>query len=118
MKRIASAVVITAVTVGVQVAAAQGMKDMKDMPMKDMPMNATPAAGTHKATGTVKKADAGRGMVTFDHEPVASMKWPAMTMEFEVADKKMIDNLKPGAKVQFEFKEKSKGKYVVTDIKP
>jgi Cu(I)/Ag(I) efflux system membrane protein CusA/SilA len=43
---------------------------------------------------------------------------PAMTMEFEVADKKMLDNLKPGAKVQFEFKEKSKGKYVVTDIKP
>ena len=46
------------------------------------------------------------------------MKWPAMTMEFEVANKKMLDSLKPGAKVEFQFKEKSKGKYVITDIKP
>lgn len=109
MNRIAAIVVILATSLGMHVAAAQGMKDMKDMPT---------SAGTHKGTGTVKQADAARGTVTLAHEPVASMKWPAMTMEFEVADKKMLDDVKPGAKVQFQFKEKSKGNYVVTEIKP
>jgi Cu/Ag efflux protein CusF len=109
MKRTAIVTLLAAASLGLQVAAAQGMKDM--------PPGATSPAVTHKATGTVKKADAARGMVTFDHEPVASLKWPAMTMEFEVADKAMLEKLRPGAKVQFEFKEKSKGKYVVTDVK-
>ena len=85
--------------------------------MKDMPVSANSAAGTHRASGTVKNTDPARGTVTFDHGPVESMKWPAMTMEFEVSDKKMLDTLKPGNKVEFQFREKSKGKYVVTDIK-
>jgi Cu(I)/Ag(I) efflux system periplasmic protein CusF len=113
MKRIVAILALAMTGAAMQAAAAQGMKDMKDMPM-----SGSAATATHKATGTVKKADASRGTVTFDHEPVASMKWPAMTMEFEVSDKKMLDRLKPGAKVQFEFREKSKGKYVVTDVRP
>jgi Cu/Ag efflux protein CusF len=85
--------------------------------MKDMPMGSSAQGATHSGTGTVKKMDAGRGMVTLDHGPIASMKWPSMTMEFEVADKKMLENLKPGSKIQFQFTEKSKGKYMITDVK-
>ena len=110
MKRIVGIVAVATMTVVAPVAGAQGMKDM--------PMNAGAAAGTHKATGTVKKADPSRGTVTLEHGPVASLKWPAMTMEFELADKAMVDRLKPGAKVDIQFREKSKGKYVVTDVKP
>jgi Cu/Ag efflux protein CusF len=29
-----------------------------------------------------------------------------MTMDFELADKKMLENLKPGSRIQFEFTEK------------
>ena len=36
----------------------------------------------------------------------------------KVADKAMLETLKPGAKVEFQFREKSKGKYVVTQVKP
>jgi Cu/Ag efflux protein CusF len=46
------------------------------------------------------------------------MRWPGMTMEFEVADRAVLETLKPGAKVEFQFREKSKGKYLVTDVKP
>ena len=51
MKRIVTIVVLAAVSMGVQVAAAQAMKDM--------PMNVSPTAGTHTATGTVKKGRRG-----------------------------------------------------------
>ena len=110
MKRMFAVVFLATTTVLAPVAVAQRMKDMA--------MNAASTPSTHVATGTVKKADASRGTVTFAHGPVASMKWPAMTMEFEVADKSMLDKLKPGANVEFQFREKSKGKYVVTEVRP
>lgn len=101
MKRIAVASAV-ALVVSASVTLAQGMsqsnmpKDHKMDGMKDMASSPSATAGTHKGTGVVKKSDAARGMVTLDHEPVASMKWPAMSMEFEVADKKMLENVKPG----------------------
>ncbi|HVE51296.1 MAG TPA: copper-binding protein [Casimicrobiaceae bacterium] len=85
--------------------------------MKEVPAASTTKDASHTTTGTVKKVDSTRGMVTLDHAPVASMKWPAMTMEFEVADKKMLDDLKAGSSVQVRFREKSKGKYVITELK-
>lgn len=37
------------------------------------------------------------------HDPIPSTNWPAMTMGFGVTDKAMLDKVKPGDKVQFEF---------------
>ncbi len=113
MKRIATIVTLATISLSLQVAAAQGT----GQGMKDMPMNASSTAGSHKGTGTVMKADIARGIVTLAHDPVASMKWPAKIMEFEVADKKMFESIKLGMRVQFEFKEMSKGKYVITEMK-
>jgi Cu(I)/Ag(I) efflux system membrane protein CusA/SilA len=42
---------------------------------------------------------------------------PAMTMGFEVADKKMLDGLKVGDKVKFQA-ESINGKAMVTELKP
>jgi len=94
------------------------MKDMpmKDMPMKDMPMGASSQGQTHQASGTVKMLDAGKGTVTFDHEPVKSLNWPAMTMTFAVRDKMLLDKLTLGKKAEFEFVQDGKG-YVVTGVK-
>lgn len=113
MKRIATIVVLATFSLNLPVAAAQGM----GQGMKDMPMGASSATGTHKGTGTVMKADTARGIVTLAHDPVASMKWPAKIMEFEVADTKMFESIKLGMKVQFEFKETIKGKFVTTKMK-
>ena len=94
--------------------AQQKMDDMKGM---DAPMKAASGSQmTHRATGVVKKVDAKAGKVTLAHEPVPSMKWPAMTMGFQVEDKMLLDNLAVGQKVNFDFIQGPKG-YVVTAVK-
>ncbi len=39
-----------------------------------------------------------------DHEPIPSLKWPRMTMEFSVADKAALARLKKGDAVEFELR--------------
>lgn len=89
------------------------MSDMKGMNMGDQ--KAMPGA-IHKAVGVVKEIDAKSGMVTFAHEPVKSLNWPAMTMGFAVKDKALLDKLAVGKKVEFEFVKEGKG-YTVTSVK-
>jgi Cu(I)/Ag(I) efflux system membrane fusion protein len=48
---------------------------------------------------------------------VASLKWPAMTMEFKIANASLLNDLKPGAKVAVEFVERQPGEWVITSIK-
>jgi Cu(I)/Ag(I) efflux system membrane fusion protein len=57
----------------------------------------------HKAQGTVDSVDAKAGTVSLNHGAIASLKWPAMTMEFKVANPSLLKGLKPGAPVSFEF---------------
>lgn len=95
-----------------QSGAMKGM-DMKDM---DMKKDSKSAAMTHKATGKVTKVDRAAGTVTIAHGPVASMKWPAMTMSFKSQDKKMLEKLKAGDQVQFAFTESGKD-HLITEIK-
>ena len=85
--------------------------------MKSMPMEGSTQGGSHKGAGTVKRLDASRGAVTLDHEPIPSLKWPSMTMEFQVSDRKMLEHLKPGTKVVFQFTEQPKGTYLITELK-
>ena len=80
---------------------------------------AAPGSGAaHKADGTVDGIDAKAGTVSINHGPVASLKWPAMTMEFKVANDTLLKDLKPGAAVAFEFVERQPGEWVITGIKP
>ena len=71
----------------------------------------------HRAKGTVKSVSAEKGTVTIAHGAVPSLKWPAMTMTFKAADRKLIENTKPGAQVNFAFQQKDKD-YVITSLKP
>ena len=64
----------------------------------------------------VKKVDPRAGTVTLAHEPVKSMKWPSMTMAFQVKDKAVLDKLGEGKKVEFEFEQRGKD-YVITNVK-
>jgi len=75
-----------------------------------------PAAVGHKAEGSVDGIDLKAGTLTLNHGPVASLKWPAMTMEFKVANAGLLSGLKPGQAVAFEFVERQPGEYVVTAI--
>ncbi|MBI4754308.1 MAG: efflux RND transporter periplasmic adaptor subunit [Betaproteobacteria bacterium] len=76
------------------------------------------AGAGHKAEGTVDSVDAKAGTVSFSHGPVETLKWPAMTMEFKLANDSLAKNLKPGAAVAFEFVERGQGEWVVTTVTP
>lgn len=60
-------------------------------------------AVTHTATGVVKKVEPAIGRITLRHDPIAALGWPAMTMPFNVKDRKILAPLKPEQKVEFEF---------------
>ncbi len=84
---------------------------------------AAPAApatkgASNQAEGTVEEVDAKAGTISLNHGPVASLKWPAMTMEFKVANESLLQTLKPGAKVAVEFVERQQGEWVITSAKP
>lgn len=99
-------------------AQSGGMKgmDMKGMDMKDMPMKKGEGGQAHKGTGTVKSVDAEKGTLRLTHGPIQSMNWPAMTMTFKAKDRAMLDNVKPGAKVEFSFVQSGKD-YLMTEMK-
>ena len=75
-------------------------------------------ATSHQAVGTVQEIDAKALTVSISHGPIASLKWPAMTMEFKAANAALLQVLKPGAKVAFEFVERQPGEWVITSVKP
>ena len=77
---------------------------------------AKPAAVGHKAVGVLNVVDAAAGTATISHEPVASLKWPAMKMDFMLANPSLVAGVKPGAAVEFEFVERGQGEWVVTSL--
>jgi Cu(I)/Ag(I) efflux system membrane fusion protein len=79
-----------------------------------------PAAkgASNQAEGTVEDIDVKAGTITLNHGPVASLKWPAMTMEFKAANDSLLTNLKPGSKIAVEFVERKQGEWVITSVKP
>ena len=72
----------------------------------------------HRAEGKIEDIDTKSGSLTIAHGPVSTLKWPAMTMEFKVANETLLKNLKPGAKVSVEFVERQPGEWVITSVKP
>jgi Cu(I)/Ag(I) efflux system membrane fusion protein len=83
----------------------------------EKPQPAAAVGAGHHAEGTVASVDATASTVTVNHGPVASLKWPAMTMEFKVANAALMKDLQPGAKVAIEFVERQSGEWVITSVK-
>lgn len=78
-------------------------------------------AGTgvvHPARGRIEEVDAAAGTLMLEHEPVAALAWPAMTMEFRLANPALLGTLKPGAAVDFDFVERAPGEWVITRLQP
>lgn len=130
MKRVIPVVVALVVSAAVY-AQSGGMKgmDMKDMDMKDMDKKGMDMKGmdgkkdkkaakgtAHNATGVVTEVDEANSKVTIKHEPIQSLNWPAMSMTFNVKDKKLLEKAKAGEKVQFSFVQ-SGSDYTITKIK-
>jgi len=72
----------------------------------------------HKGQGTVDGIDAKDATLSLNHDAIASLGWPAMTMEFKAANPALLKGLKPGMPVAFEFVERGAGEWVITSIAP
>ncbi len=72
----------------------------------------------HQSQGTVEEIDASAGTIGIHHGPIASLNWPAMTMEFKLANQSLLKGLKPGQAISFEFVERQPGEWVITSVQP
>ncbi len=79
---------------------------------------AKPAGVGHQAVGKLNSIDPAAGTISISHEPVASLKWPAMKMDFVLANPALADGLRPGTAIDFEFVERHPGEWVITSLKP
>ncbi|WOB10846.1 efflux RND transporter periplasmic adaptor subunit [Piscinibacter gummiphilus] len=71
------------------------------------------AAATHEGKGRV--IEVSDKEITLDHDPIASMKWPAMQMPFKLASPALARRVKAGDAVQFGFTQ-SGDDYVIQRI--
>ncbi len=72
---------------------------------------------THLAVGTVKRIDANQRTVMIDHQAIASMGMPAMTMEFLLREAVAPASLTVGQSIAFNFTLTSDGP-VITSVQP
>ena len=93
-------------------APAQGSMPGMAMPAK----TAASSAAMPLVQGEVRKVDLAKGLIVLRHSDIPNIAMPAMTMGFDVVDKKMLDDLKVGDRVQFQA-EMVKGKATVTELK-
>jgi Cu(I)/Ag(I) efflux system protein CusF len=74
-------------------------------------------AGAH-GTGTVTAVNAAQRKVGLQHEPIPSLGWPAMSMEFAVAPSVSLQGIQPGSRVNFSLERGPDGMYVIQTIEP
>ncbi|HHC71649.1 MAG TPA: efflux RND transporter periplasmic adaptor subunit [Thiotrichales bacterium] len=69
------------------------------------------------ATGTGELKAVGEGSVNLAHDPIEALGWPAMTMDFELAEGASAEGIAPGTAVEFDLIEGSDG-YLISAIRP
>lgn len=116
MKTLHTALVLT-LFISASTHADDAMHNMPGMKDHAMPSakEKTQDTQTHRGQGTVNAVDVAAGKVNLTHEPIASLGWKGMTMDFSVQNPALLKNLKPGAKIEFEL-QKSGGAYLITRI--
>jgi Cu(I)/Ag(I) efflux system membrane fusion protein len=75
----------------------------------------TAAAAPEYEVGGVVVEPAEGGSITIDHEPVPALKWPQMTMPFQLARPDLGQGLKPGDTVRFRFRQQG-DEHILTAI--
>lgn len=108
-----SILVLTTITALGMTSVSSYAKDEMAMPMP------TAKAVVQKdilGKGTIVSKNKASGNVTLQHEAIPAIGWGAMTMEFKVKDKMLLNKVKKGDKVQFTLVQQGQD-YVITSIK-
>ncbi|MEO5344879.1 MAG: copper-binding protein [Magnetococcus sp. YQC-9] len=66
--------------------------------------------------GRLNTVDATKRVVNIDHGPIAALKWPAMTMDFQVTPNVDLKSLQPGKPVKFTLKQQPDKSYRISGI--
>lgn len=109
--------VFLAVSLALTVAALPAMAADEQKPHGDGHKMESGSEAMHAGRGKVVSVDAVAGTVKLTHDPIKSLKWPKMTMDFKAHDPAMLKDLKPGAVVDFELM-KMGGGYHIMKISP
>lgn len=73
------------------------------------------AGPTGTSEGTVNEVKSKAGKLNITHGPIGEFM-DAMTMDFEVVDPSMTDDVKKGDKIRFTVEKATGGRFVITDI--
>jgi len=73
-------------------------------------------AKTYEAMGNIDAVDAAANTVSMNHEAIPALQWPAMTMDFGLADAGLVKGLLPGQPVHFVFEDRGNGSFVITRV--
>jgi len=84
----------------------------------DSRSSANAPGDSQKFTGraVVKEVDPGNHQVKLSHEPIEALKWPAMTMNFDVMATVDLDHIQAGQSIHFSLVKRSDGSYAVDQI--
>lgn len=93
--------------IAIAVAALAGCQNQPSAPSNS-------GAKTYDVTGKIVALDAGKKVVTLDHEDIPGLM-KAMTMEFSVSDAKVLDGLQAGDAVRGKLRSDA-GAYTVTSL--
>ena len=98
--------------------SADSAKSGDKQPAQAAVSTAAPAPATHHGEGKVEAVDPAHASVTLAHGPIASLKWPGMTMDFKVKDAALLRALKPGQRIAFEIIDEGGGEWVMVRVQP
>lgn len=74
-----------------------------DQTMADMEAQKKTEQASHQGTGKVVSVDRAKLRIKLAHEPIKSLGWSRMMMDFSVTKASLLDGLKQGDAVQFEL---------------
>jgi len=89
---------------GIGLAAPDGAAAARQVAAAD-----STEASVVSATGVVVQVKADQGKVKINHDPIAALGWPKMTMTFRVKDKVVLEGIAAGDKVRFELEKDATG---------
>jgi Cu(I)/Ag(I) efflux system membrane fusion protein len=97
-----------------RILSAENGKDdaVQTPPGKPQP----PAKRRVTAAAVVRGVDAASHKVKLAHEPIEALKWPAMTMNFEVDPGVSLESLEEGQRIHFSMVEEGKNDWVIDQI--
>jgi Cu(I)/Ag(I) efflux system protein CusF len=102
MKALVTALAISSAVIG---APSFAQSQSASATMQGMAMPQQTQQTTARGVGIVKAIDTVHGTITLQHQPIAALKWPAMTMAFKAASPDLLKAIKVGDRVQFTLRK-------------